>query len=325
MKPLKKCIVLVTPRSFGKTAPELRMEIEQAVGEVRYNTTERPLTSLELREQMRDVDGLLAGLDEIDGAVFDDAPPLRIVARYGVGYSNVDLVAAEMHGVIVTNTPGANSEAVAELTIGFMFSLGRSIPQHSAEVQSGSWRATSGIEIAGRTLGLIGLGRIGRQVGKRAQALGCHVIAFDPYIDDSDGDLAGIELHSLQAILRDCDFLSLHLPLTKETENMVDERFLRQCRAGVFIINTARGELIDEQALTRALDDGRVAGAALDTLRHEPAEEGNRLVNHSQVIVTPHIGAHTAEATRAMGRSALEDLLAVLSGKPPKHPVTSQH
>lgn len=326
MKPLDECRVLVTPRSFGNGSPELREHLERALGEVRYNKTGRALNSAELRHQIAGMDGLLAGLDEVDAAVFDAAAEtLKVVARYGVGYSNVDLDAAVRHGVIVTNTPGANTEAVAELTIGLMFALSRSLPRAAAEVRSGSWRAIGGFEIAGRTVGLIGLGRIGRSVARRAENLGCRVLAFDPYVSAEDIERARIQPHSLQTVQRESDFISLHAPITDETNGLVDDEFLQQCHAGAFLINTARGELVDEEALLAALNRGHIAGAALDTLRQEPPKPANPLTSHPNVIVTPHIGAHTAEAATTMGQMAVADLLAVLSGRPAKNPVSQQN
>jgi D-3-phosphoglycerate dehydrogenase / 2-oxoglutarate reductase len=316
--------VLVTPRSFGVDAPELRGELERSVGEVRYNTAGRSLKSAELRQQMVDVDGLLAGLDEIDEAVFLASPCLRVVARYGVGISNVDLRAARERHVVVTNTPGANSEAVAELTIGLMFALARSIPQSSRTVRSGAWTSTTGVEISGRTLGLIGLGRIGQSVAGRALALGCRVMAYDPYITQSRLSNTRIELAGLESVVASSDFLSLHLPLTDETSDMVDRAFLEWVRPGAYFINTARGELVVEADLLWALESGRIRAAALDTLVQEPPDPAHPLIHHHNVIVTPHIGAHTAEATTAMGRDALQDLLAVLSGAAAANPVVSK-
>jgi phosphoglycerate dehydrogenase-like enzyme len=318
--PLESCVVLVTPRSFGHAAPELRTELEVSVGTVRYSNSGRPLTAEELAGQMADVDGLLAGLDEIDSGVFASAPHLRVVARYGVGVDNVDLVAAHTHHVVVTNTPGANSQAVAELTIGLIFSLARSIPQSSWETRSGAWRSQGGIEVAGRTVGLIGLGRVGRVVAARARAVGCRVTAYDPYVDP--GQVAEkVEMTNLENVARSSDFISLHVPLTAETAGMVSGDFLDMVRPGAYLINTARGGLIVEQDLLHALESGVISGSALDTMATEPPDPENPLLQHPRVIVTPHSGAHTAEAATAMGRAALDDLLAVLSGREPRHPV----
>ena len=322
MKPLSECVVLVTPRSFGAQAPELRAELERQVGTARYNENGRSLRASELAESLIGVDGLIAGLDEIDASVFASAHDLRVVARYGVGVSNVDLGAARIHHVVVTNTPGANSEAVAELAVGFLFALARSIPAADRAVHEGGWKAGYGMEIAGKTVGLIGLGRIGRSVGRRALALGCRVVAFDPFLGSGSDD-GGIRLLPLDDVLAMADFVSLHAPATDETRGMVDSSFLGRMRNGSFLINTARGELIVEADLVAALESGRLRGAAVDTLAQEPPAGNNPLRAREDVIITPHLGSHTVEVTVAMGRIAMEDCLAVLAGRPPRYPVIS--
>ncbi len=280
--------------------------------------TRSRLPSFGLR--LPDVDGLIAGLDDIDASVFAGAPSLRVVARYGVGVSNVDLEAARTHHVVVTNTPGANSEAVAELAVAFMFALARSIPLNDRSVHAGVWKSSYGTQVAGRVVGLVGLGRIGRSVGRRALALGCRVVAYDPYVLDGSVE-AGIELLALDDVLHQADFVSLHVPINPGTRQMVDSVFFARMRPGSFLINTARGELVVEDDLVEALTSGRLRGAALDTLAEEPPPSDNPLLARDDVILTPHIGAHTVEATAAMGRMAMEDCLAVLSGRPPRYPV----
>lgn len=321
MKGLDACVVLVTPRSFGAKAPELRTELEAAVGDVRYSG--RALKAHELRDQIADVDGMLAGLDEIDAGVFDAGRELRVVARYGAGLNNVDLAAAHAHGVVVTSTPGSNSEAVAELAIGLMFALARSIPQSDRAVHEGLWKPAYGIQLTGRTVGLLGLGRIGRAVAQRARSLGCSVMAYDPYIESSQMDVPGVAIESVQTVLESAHFLSLHLPLTQETRGMVGRSLLQRLRPECYLINTSRGEIVVEEDLIWALESGQLRGAALDTLSKEPPDPANPLLSRADVILTPHSGAHTVEAIEAMGRAAMNDLLAVLRGNPPLYPVVA--
>ena len=317
MTKLENVTVLVTPRSFGAYDPALRAELEAKVGRVRYNETGRALTAEELRAQIGDVDGLLAGVDEIDASVLEAGQRLRVISRYGVGTSNVDLRAARERGVTVTYTPGANADAVAELAIGFLFALSRSLPRADRAVQGGHWPNVSGIQVTGRTVGVLGLGKIGRQLAWRAAALGCAVIAHDPYVTDA----GGVTLASFDEVVGGADFLSLHLPLTTLTRGIIDRDVFNRMRRGSFVLNTARGELVVEEDLLAALDDGQIGGAALDTLAVEPPAPDNPLLHRPDVLITPHLGAHTQEATNAMGRLALDDLLAVLSGRPPRHPV----
>lgn len=322
MTNLKDSIVLVTPRSFGARDPSVRVELEAAVGKVRYNTQGRPLRAEELCAQVGDVDGLLAGVDEIDATVFAAAPRLRVVARYGAGTSNVDLEAAAFGGVTVTNTPTANCEAVAELTIGFLFALARALPQAARATRGGHWPTLHGSEVAGKTVGLVGFGRIGQAVARRAAALGCTVIACDPYVGPETAACHGARLAVLDDVVAAADFLSLHLPVTPETQDLFDRSLFARMRAGSFLINTARGELVVEEDLLSALESGHLRGAALDTLWAEPPPTDHPLLQRDDVLVTPHIGAHTGEATIAMGHAALHDLLAVLAGEAPRFPVT---
>ena len=321
VRPPDEAIVLVTPRSFGRDDPAIRRELEAAVGEVRYSRQGRPLQSAELSAELADVDGLIAGLDEIDRAVFTSAPRLRVVARYGVGVTNVDLQAAAERGVVVTNTPGANAEAVAELAIGFIFALARSIPAAQRATAAGEWPSIRGTEVGGKTVGILGLGNIGRAVARRAVGLGCTVVAHDPYVDAGVGPELGIRLAVQDEVVAEADFLTLHLPATTDSRGLVNHAFLARMRKGAYLVNTARGELIVEHDLLQALEDGHLRGAALDTLQAEPPDRDNPLLHRSDVIVTPHIGARTVEATQAMGRMAVRELLAVLEGKTPRYAV----
>ena len=314
-------VVLVTPRSFRGADAGAQARLEHAVGEVRYNDLGRPLTGGELADRLDGVAGLLAGLDEIDAAVFDAAPALRVVARYGVGVDRVDLAAAARHGVTVTTTPGANAGAVAELTLALMLALCRMLPQADRGVRAGGWPSLTGRELAARSVGLLGLGVIGLRVTTMVRALGAAVVAHDPYADPAAARAAGIRLVARPELLTACDIVSLHVPLTPETRGMVDRGFLAALRPGALLVNTARGALVDEAALLWALDHGPLAGAALDTLQEEPPPAGHPLVAHERVLVTPHLGGHTAEATAAMARIAVDELLAVLDGRPPRFAV----
>jgi D-3-phosphoglycerate dehydrogenase len=319
---LEECVVVVTPRSFGEGEIGLRDELERAVGEVRYRPG--PLGAAELTQELLVADGLIAGLDEITAAVFERAPRLRVVARYGVGTDRVDLDAAARHGVIVTIAPGANANAVAELAIAFLLTAARSLVPARDRVRGGEWPAVRGIEAAGRTLGLIGLGRIGSLVATKARALGLRVVAHDPFVPVAQAEAAGATLVDLETLAEESDFLSLHAALTERSRRIVDRAFLERLKPGAVLVNTARGELVDEEALLWALDHGPLRAAALDVLVDEPPPTDHPLLLRDDVLVTPHIGAHTVEAATAMGRIALEELLAVLTGRPPRFPVATE-
>jgi D-3-phosphoglycerate dehydrogenase / 2-oxoglutarate reductase len=301
-------VVLVTARSFDQG---LRPELEQAVREVRYNDLGRPLAAAELRERLDGVGGVLAGLDEIDESVLA-TPGLRVVARHGVGVDRVDLAAASRHGVTVTNTPGANAAAVAELTVALMVLLCRPLLATDRAVRGGGWPTLRGRELGRRTVGLVGAGQVGSRVARALDGLGSTVLIHDPALEGS---------MPLDELLPRAEVLSLHLPLSEDTRGMVGDDLLARLPDGALLVNTARGELVDEAALVRALDSGRLAGAALDALAQEPPAAGHPLVGREDVIVTSHIGAHTAEARAVMGRLAMDDLLAVLAGRRPRHPV----
>lgn len=318
---LKSMRVLVTPTSYAKHDPRLKQILEESVGEVVYNPTARPLTSPELRDLLPGCDGFIAGLDMIDRSALDAADRLKVIARYGVGVERVDLEAAKAKGICVTNTPSANSNAVAELTLGLMLALARQIPTAVTTTRAGEWLRLSGISLEGKTVGLIGFGNIGRAVAHRVKAFECAVLAYDPYPNTAAATALGVQLTDLDELLPAADFVSLHLPVVPETRGMVDATFLAKMKRGSYLINTARGDLIDEVALLAALKSGHVAGSALDCFTVEPPGADHALLQLPQVIATPHAGAHTDGATNAMGWGALENCLAVLRGEPAPNPV----
>lgn len=316
---LKDCRVLVTPTSFGRDDPEIKVFLESQVGEVIYNPSGRPLASVELVQLLRGVDGMIAGLDNIDREAIQAAGRLKVIARYGVGVDAVDLQAAEERGIVVTNTPGANAGAVAELTIGLMLALARDLPAAVQATKSGGWPRWKGLALEGKTTGLIGFGAVGQQVARRLRCFHCTILAYDPLVTTAPVELAEVQLLPLDEVTRRADFLSLHCPLTPDTRGMVGAGFLERMKPGAFLINTARGELIDEAALLAALQSGQLGGAALDVFVAQPPPEDNPLLALPQVIATPHMGSHTDSATNAMGWMALRDCLAVLRGEAPLH------
>jgi D-3-phosphoglycerate dehydrogenase len=317
MGDLKSCCVLVTATSYGISDPRLRSELETQVGRVIYNTTGHPLTAAELIPLLAECDGCIAGLDEFNREALSAASRLKVIARYGVGVDRVDLEAAREKGIVVTNTPGANAVSVAELTIGLMLCLARSIPALSAATHAGGWPRLPGVALEGKTVGLLGLGAIGRQVARRLCAFDCRLMAYDPSPDEAFARRHNVELAPADEVIRQADFLSLHVPLTPETRHMVNADFLSRMKQGAYLINTARGEVVDEQALYEALTSGHLRGAALDAFQREPPGPDNPLLALPQVIATPHTGAHADSATNAMGWMALRDCLAVLSGRQP--------
>jgi D-3-phosphoglycerate dehydrogenase len=318
---LKECRLLVTPTSYGKNDARLKTDLEAQVGEVIYNPTGKPLTSAQVAELLPGIDGYIAGLDGIDANALKAGDRLKVIARYGVGVDSVDLVAARQRGIIVTNTPGANSVSVAELALGLMLALARQIPEAVEAVHQGKWPRYAGLSLEGKTVGILGLGAIGKQLARRLAGFDCRLLAHDPFGDPVVAKELHVQLTGLEEVLAQADFLSLHLPLLPETRSLVNDAFLGKMKKGSFLINTSRGEVVDEEALLKALQSGHLKGAGLDAFTVEPPDPKNPLLILPQVIATPHLGAQTDGATSNMGWIAMRDCLAVLKGEEPVYKV----
>src|SRR3954464_11180730 len=252
---------------------------------------------------LADADGILVrSATKVTKALIDAAPALRIIARAGTGVDNVDVAAASARGILVVNAPGANSISVAEHACALMLALSRTIPAADSAMKSGKWEKKRflGTEVRGKTLGVAGLGRIGQEVAQRARAFGMRVVAHDPYISKEIASGLGVELMTLDQVCANADYLTLHLPSTPETKHLFNEDRFARCKPGIRIINTARGELIDETALRVAIAKGLVGGAGLDVFETEPPADWS-LAQLPQVIATPHIAASTEEAQELVG------------------------
>lgn len=323
-RPLSECRILCTPATFGRCDPSLKPTLEASVGEVIYNPVGHPLKPHELIPLIKDVDGYIAGLDYVDAAVIGSANRVRVIARYGVGIDRVDVGEATRHGIVVTNTPGTNSVAVAELTIAFLLALARDLIPANEAVQTGTWPSLNGVGIRGKTVGLIGFGAVGREVARLLMSFRCRLLAVDPFVAPEIAEAYGVRIVPMDLLLSEADFVSLHTPATGLTVGMVNREFLERMKKGAFLINTARGDLIDEPALRYAIESGHVRGAALDCFSREPPAADNPLLGLPQVIATSHIGAHTDEAVNQMGWTALENCLAALRGDRPAHVVNPE-
>jgi D-3-phosphoglycerate dehydrogenase len=324
VKPIGECRVLVTPATFGRKDPSMRAALEAAVGEVIYSPFGRPLKAEELLPLVAGVDGYIAGVDEVDATVLAAAADLKVIAVYGAGFDRVDVNEATRRGVLVASSRGANSIAVAELTMAFILALARNIPGADASVRRGEWPVLDGVGIKGKTIGIVGLGAIGRAVAHRLKGFECRIIAYDPYLKIDALSDEDILLCSLDELLEQADFVSLHVPLVETTKGMAGRAFFDRMKQGAFLVNTARGDLVDEEALCDALEQGRLRGAALDCLTREPPDKESRLVRLSQVILTPHTGSHTDESLNRMGWTALENCLSALRGERPMHVVNPE-
>src|SRR5713226_8106838 len=255
-----------------------------------------------LNAEIADADALIVrSATKVTAQLMEKAPKLRVVGRAGVGVDNIDLEAATARGVLVMSTPGGNAVSVAEHTFALLLSLARQVPRLDAAMREGRWeKSSSGTEVRGRTLGLIGLGRIGSEVAARAEAFDMRVQAYDPYISEAAAREMSVELVPLEKLLAESDFVSLHTALSPATEKLINAATIEKMKKGARLVNAARGELIDEAALVEALKSGKLAGAALDVFAEEPPKN-SPLVGLANVIATPHVAGSTAEAQEEVG------------------------
>ncbi len=253
----------------------------------------------DLLEAIRDAHGLvIRGDTKVTADVIDAGQELMVIARAGIGVDNVDVAAATNRGIVVMNTPGGNTVTTAEHTVALFVSLARHIPQATASMKAGRWEKKQfmGLELYNRTLGVVGLGRIGRIVASRAKGLGMKVIGHDPFLADSASLNLDIEMMTFDRLLERADIITVHVPRTKDTVGLLGRAAFAKAKRGVLVVNAARGEIVDEQALLEALESGQVAGAALDVFADEPPAPDHPLIQHERVICTPHLGASTEQA-----------------------------
>jgi D-3-phosphoglycerate dehydrogenase len=311
--------VLVSTPSFGarSNAPWATLEEEGLVA--RTDTERHPLSAAELAEVVGDADALIVGLDRVDARVLAAAPSLRVVAKHGVGVDNIDVAAAAARGVTVLNAPGSNTGAVADLTFALLLATVRHIIPAHAATAAGRWERLYGPELAGRTLAVIGFGRIGQAVARRAAGFDMTVVAHDPFVPDVRIAQLGGHPLPLDECLRRADAVTLHVPGTGGAP-LLDAERIALLKPGAYLVNTARGDLIDEQALADALTSGQLAGAGLDAFATEPPT-GSPLLTAPNVVLTPHMGAFSDDANAAMGTTVVRDIARVLRGERPHNPV----
>ena len=256
---------------------------------------------------------LVRSATKVDAEMIAAAPMLEVIGRAGVGLDNIDVEAAEARGIVVVNAPDASTISAAEHTMALLLAMARRIPEADASLRAGRWerRDLAGVELYGKTLGILGLGRIGAQVAQRATAFGMRIIAFDPFVGDDRAEAVGAQLVSLDDVLAEADFLTIHAPRSADTEGLIDADALASMKPTARLINVARGGIVDEVALTAAIANGTIAGAALDVFAVEPTTV-SPLFEFPQVVVTPHLGASTYEAQHRAGASVVEAVVAAL-------------
>ncbi|OZI34443.1 hydroxyacid dehydrogenase [Bordetella genomosp. 10] len=264
------------------------------------------------------VDAVISRTVALDAQAIAACPTLKVVSKHGVGVSNIDVAACTARGIPVYMTPGANAQSVAELTLGLMLAAARRINWMDGELRAGRWsRAQDGLELHGRALGLVGFGQVGQRVARVCLALGMQVHAHDPALRGAGSPVEGVRLwDALDEMLPHCDVLSLHVPLNDHTRNLLDDARLARLPKGAILLNTARGEVVDEAALVRALQSGQLHAAGLDTMAVEPLPAGSPLTGLRNVVLTPHVGGSTPAALAAMASGAARNVLGWLRGEP---------
>ncbi|MEE8401143.1 MAG: phosphoglycerate dehydrogenase [Candidatus Hydrothermarchaeaceae archaeon] len=296
------------------------IELLESAAEVEVATD---LEKDELIDRIKDKDALLVrSATKVTSEVIKAGEKLKAIGRAGVGVDNIDLDAATKKGIVVVNSPTASSITVAEHTIGLMLSLARKIPFADRSLKSKKWEKKRfvGVELRGKTLGIIGVGRIGNEVAKKAKAFEMEIIAYDPYISEKAIKKFGIEVVNLDTLFSESDFITLHVPLTEDTRHIIGKNAILKMKDGVRIVNCARGGIIDENALLEGLESGKIGGAALDVFENEPPLE-SPLLENPKFIATPHLGASTEEAQRFASLIACEEVIKVLKNEPPKYSV----
>jgi D-3-phosphoglycerate dehydrogenase len=277
----------------------------------------------ELVEKIADADAVMVrSKPKLTKDILEQAKRLKVIGRAGVGVDNIDVDFATKKGIIVVNAPAASTTTVAEHTFGMILALARKLPHAAANVKSGNWdkKRFMGTELRGKTLGVIGIGRIGSRVADIGRAFAMEVIAFDPYISSETAKKTGIKLVEFDGLLRSSDFITLHIPRTEKTTGLIGKKELESMKPSAYLVNCARGGIVDEKALYNALKNGVIAGAALDVFKKEPPE-GSPLLDLENFIGTPHLGASTQEAQESASTTTAEDILAVLENRAPKNAV----
>ena len=300
--------ILITPRSFGKHDDYPFKLLEEKGAEIVRNDTGGIMTEAAMKIAIAGAEGVIIGVDPLNSDVMSEAPGLRAVAKYGVGTDNIDLEYCKAKDIKVSITTGANSEAVADYTFALILALARKVIIIDGKCRERDWAKITTSDVAGKTIGLIGLGSIGKGVVSRAKGFGMRVLAYRRNWDEKYAAEAGVEYAAVDEICRECDFISLHVPLTDESRNIIGKREIEMMKQSAFIVNTSRGGLIDEEALLAALIEGRIAGAGLDVFEKEPPDD-DRWYALDNVVMGSHCAASTIGAAESMSLMSAQNLL----------------
>lgn len=313
--------ILITTPTFGRFSAEPRSILATA-GEVIHPHDTLPMSPGELLERVPRADALIVGMDTVDTDVLDAGPRLRVIAKHGVGVDTIDVAAAQQRGIRVVSAPGSNARAVAELAFGLMLAAARKLGTAHTAVLDTRWPKPFGPELAGKTLGILGFGRIGRLLAGYAGAFGMRVLAHDPHLDTDEIAAHGARPAGFAECLREAEFVSLHLPGDSDDRPLLDRAALESMQRGAVLVNTARGGLVDGEALAELLHRGQLGGAGVDAFAVEPPSARDPLLNAPNTVLTPHIGACSHEANHDMGVTVATDVVRVLSGREPDNEVS---
>jgi D-3-phosphoglycerate dehydrogenase len=310
--------VLITATSFSEVSREPEERLVKAGYEIVQNPYGRPMTREEIRPLLKGIDGVAAGVDQWFPPAFDDADRLKVLARHGAGMDCVDVAECTKRGIVVANIPGANAEAVADMAMALMLAVARHIPFGDSTTKAGQWVNSYGVDVFQATLGLLGMGRIGKGVARRGRGFDMRVLAYDPYFDEKFAADYGIErAGSIEQVMKEADFVSVHMPLSDETRKSINAEKIALMKPSAIIVNTARGAIIDEDALADALEAGRIFGAGLDVYATEPPTQ-SRLLKCKRAVTMPHNSSNTPGALRAMGDGVVDAIIDVFEGRRPK-------
>ncbi|SEK51028.1 D-3-phosphoglycerate dehydrogenase [Paenibacillus sp. cl141a] len=316
--------VLVTATNYSQLCADAKRLLENHGCEIIENRFGRPLTFEELKEVVGSVDGVIAGVDTWNEEIFKLAPQLQGIARFGVGVDNIDLEAARKYGIQVTNVPRGNANAVAELAIGLMISARRHIPALDRSTKNGGWERFVGSELAGGTIGLLGFGNIAQLTAKKLKGFDVEIIAYDKYPDTVKASEYGVTMTTFEHVLAHSDIVSMHLPSLKETHHIMNDKAFARMKPSAIFINTARGAVVDEQALTRALSSGVIAGAAIDVYESEPVSADHPILQIGNLVTTPHTAAETFETYTRVSMITAQALLDIFEGREPQNVLTAK-
>jgi phosphoglycerate dehydrogenase-like enzyme len=320
---------MVKPRvlvssAFLRPGDEVDCRLREAGFEPVYELWTRRRTEEEMIRLLRGTVGAIVTTDPITDRVLAEVPEVRVISRTGVGYDTVDTKAATARGVVVTTTPGVNRQAVADFAMALIISCARRLPENLAEVRQGGWTRHEGMDLAGKTLGVVGLGTIGKAVARRAGGFEMRLLAHDPVEDRAFAERHGVPYVSLEDLLRQSDFVTLHCFLSDASRHVLNAERLELMKPTAFLINTARGGLVDTAALCRVLQARRIAGAALDVVEEEPLPPDSPLRTLDTVYLTPHVAGSTTDARRRSGTTAAENLIRALRGERPEGTVNPE-